>query len=216
MRPETVNIIVIGYNVPKLERACLKSIHANTAHPYLLTYYDNFASGLTLTQVWNKLIDHSPCNFVCLLNNDTEVFPGWLDRMMDSLGSKIDGKEIGFVGPSTNSCHSPQKKIPTYEEALMHMNEVEAMTSPISGFCLLFSKATWCGLHGMDERYGLYGQESDFIDRARQLELVCAWRKDAFVFHHGEASVKANKVNVAEERKKAKAIYWTDRGSPCG
>lgn len=213
MRPETVNIIVIGYNVPKLERACLKSIHANTTHPYLLTYYDNFASGLTLTQAWNKLIEYSPCNFICLLNNDTEVSPMWLVLMMDSLGKKVDSQEIGFVGPSTNSCHSPQKQIPTYEAALSHAGEVEIMTAPISGFCLLFSKATWLELHGMDERYELYGQESDFIDRAKNcLSLVCAWRKDAFVFHHGEASVKANNINVAEERKKAKTIYWKDRG----
>jgi GT2 family glycosyltransferase len=213
MRPETVNIIVIGYNVPKLERACLKAVHANTVHPYLLTYYDNFTSGMTLTQVWNKLIEYSPCKFICLLNNDTEVSPDWLTFMMDSLGKEIDGKTVGFVGPSTNSCHSPQKGIPTREEALQHRGEVELMQAPISGFCLLFSRETWHDLHGMDERYGLYGQESDFIDRAKLfLDLVCAWRKDAFVFHHGEASVKAHKVNVAEERQRAKAIYWADRG----
>lgn len=212
MRPETVNIIVIGYNVPRLERACLKTILANTAQPYLLTYYDNFASGLTLTEIWNKLISLSPCQYICLLNNDTEPYPHWLSRMMDSLGKTIDGKKIGFVGPSTNSCHSPQKNIATYEEALAHAGQVEIMQSPISGFCLLFEKHTYDMINGLDERYGLYGQESDFIDRAnRQLNLFCAWRKDSFVFHHGEASVKANKVDVDQERQKAKAIYWADR-----
>lgn len=213
MKEGTVNIIIIGYNVPKLERICLRSVHANTAHPYLLTYYDNFNSGLTLTQAWNKLIEHSPCKYICLLNNDTEVSPDWLTLLYDTLGKEIDSKRVGFVGPSTSSCHSPQKEIPTQEEALQHRGEIEIMKQPLSGFCLLFAKSTWVDLSGFDERYGLYGQESDFIDRAsRQLNLVGAWRKDAFVFHHGEASIKANNVDVDSERKKAKRIYWRDRG----
>jgi GT2 family glycosyltransferase len=213
MKEETVNIIIIGYNVPKLERTCLKNVHANTTHPYLLTYYDNFNSGLTLTQVWNKLVDYSPCKYICLLNNDTEVSPDWLTLMYEVLGKEIDGKRVGFVGPSTNSCHSRQKEVPTRELALTHKSEIEIMDQPISGFCLLFAKTTWIYLNGFDERYGLYGQESDFIDRAKQdLALECAWRKDAFVYHHGEASIKAHAVDVAAERKKAKDIYWRDRG----
>lgn len=212
MKEETVNIIIIGYSVPKLERACLKYVHANTDHPYLLTYYDNFNSGMTLTQIWNKLIQCSPCKYICLLNNDTEVNPYWLSLLYTTLGQDIAGKWIGFAGPSTNSCHSRQKEIATYEEALKHPGEIEVMDQPISGFCLLFARETWSRLDGFDERYGLYGQESDFIDRAkRHLDLACAWRKDAFVFHHGEASIKAHAVDVANERGKAKTIYWADR-----
>jgi hypothetical protein len=67
-------------------------------------------------------------------------------------------------------------------------------------------------LNGFDQKYGLYGQESDFIDRGmKELNLFCGWRKDAFVFHHGEASVKAHGTNVEAERQKAKDIYWSTR-----
>jgi GT2 family glycosyltransferase len=217
MRPETVNVIIIGYAQPKLERTCLKAVHANTAHPYLLTYYDNYASGWSLTQAWNALIDCTPCDTVCLLNNDTEVQPDWLTLLYDSLGKHYEDdqgikRKIGFVGPSTNQCHSVQKTIPTFEAAKKHQGEVDITPQPISGFCLLFERHTWIALNGFDERYTLYGQESDFIYRAvKQLGLYCAWRKDAFVFHHGEASVKAAKIDVEAERKKAKDIYWKER-----
>jgi len=217
MRKETVNIIVIGYAQPKLERACLKAIHANTAHPYLLTYFDNYASGWSLTAAWNNLVACSPCETICLLNNDTEVYPDWLTLLYDTLwkfhedftGTK---RLIGIVGPSTNQCHSPQKTISTFVEAKKHQGEIEVMPQPISGFCFLFAKSTWIRLDGFDKRYDLYGQESDFADRAmKRLDYFCGWRKDAFVFHHGEASVKAAKIDVEAERKKAKDIYWSER-----
>jgi GT2 family glycosyltransferase len=217
MKDNTVNIIVIGYNLPKLERACLKAIHANTTHPYLLTYYDNYNSGMTLTRVWDLLITCSPCDYVCLLNNDTEVYPDWLTLMFDTLGKEYFAEDniqvkVGFVGPSTNQCHSVQKQIATYEEAKKHAGKVVLTQQPISGFCILFEKSTYTALRGFDPRYGLYGQESDLINRAyKKLNLYCAWRQDAFVFHHGEASVKAAKIDVATERKIAKDLYWEER-----
>jgi len=204
-----VNIIVIGYALPQAEKECLKSVISNTKHPYVLTYFNNYKSGYTLTQIWNTLINSSNCEYVCLLNNDTVVYPGWLERMVSTIAND---KGIGFVGPSTNACHSPQKTIPTHELAEANLGKVEIMKEPISGFCLLFRKTTWVKLNGFDEKYELYGQESDFIDRAKSLGLHSAWVKGAFVFHHGELSVKTHGIDVAKERTKAKAVYWAARG----
>lgn len=209
MIENVVNIIVIGYKLRKIEAACLDSIVRFTTYPHLLTYYDNWGSGLSLTEVWNALIKASPCRYLCLLNSDTVVSSKWLTRMMDTLASD---KKIAFVGPSTNNCHSPQKAIPSEKLALKHPGVIEIMKDPISGFCLLFRKALWEELNGFDTRYKLYGQESDFIDRAQKKGHTCAWRKDSFVFHHGEASVRAHGHDAKAERYIAKKIYWTDRG----
>lgn len=208
MHQATVNIIVIGYGLPDLEARCLESVRRATSHPYLLTFFDNFESGLTLTEAWNLLISASPCDHICLLNNDTEVHPGWLSRMYETLTTVED---CGFVGPSTNQCHSPQKAVGTLREAEAHRGSAVRMDSPISGFCLLFSKSTYDMLEGFDSRYALYGQESDFIDRGFALGFDAYWRQDAFVYHHGEASIKAHGVNVSKEREKAKKLYWSER-----
>lgn len=206
-----VDIIVVGYNLPILEERCLKCIRNFTEYPYVLTFRDNYKTGLTLTQMWNTLIRKSRKEYVCLLNNDTEVCPGWLTKMMQTV---LTIPDCGFVGPSTNACHSPQKMISSYEMAKLYKGQYEKMEQPISGFCLLFRKATWEKLGGFDERYALYGQESDFIDRAKKLGLHCYWRKDAFVHHVGEASIKSSGVNVEEERNKAKKLYWSTRKKP--
>ena len=181
-----VNIIIIGFNLIKLETKCLTSIIENTTYPYVITYYDNYENKYTLTELWNKLIEASTCDYICLLNNDTEVTPKWLTKLAETLES--DG-ECAFVGPSTNNCHSPQKTISSVEEAAKHKDSVVRMKDPMSGFCLLFRKELWKELDGFDTQYMHYGQESDFIDRAHKRGWRSYWRQDSFVYHVGEASV---------------------------
>ena len=207
---EYCNIIILGYKLPKLEEKCIKSIIRNTKQPYLLTFIDNHSTGKSLTEMWNMLVLTTPkwCKYICLLNNDTEVSPLWLSKMVDTLEKD---PMYGFCGPSTNSCHSPQKNIPTYEQAQEHKDEYEIMKDPISGFCLVFKKKIWLTLNAFDERFKFYGSESNFIDLAQQQGYKCVWQKDSFVYHVGEASVKSSKMNVQEEREKAKKLYWGDR-----
>lgn len=213
IRQNAANIIVTGYGVTEevkeIQSICVSSVVDNTEFPYVLTYYDNVIFEEPLTVSWNFYCEKSPAEFICLLNNDTEVSPGWLTRMIEVFEKE---ESCGFVGPSTNQCHSPQKEVGTLAEAEALGPTWVEMQDPISGFCLVFRKTLWEELGGFDTRYGFYGQESDFIDRAYKLGYKSFWRKDAFVFHHGEASVKASKMDVGSERKAAKKIYWGDRG----
>lgn len=212
VKKNTVNIIVTGYGITKEVREaqaiCITRVEENTVYPYVLTYYDNYTFGETLTDSWNFYCYYSPCEYICLLNNDTEVSQGWLKKLVEVFDKE---DRCGFVGPSTNSCHSPQKKISTEEKALAHEGRWEEMGDPISGFCLLFKKSLWEELDGFDPRYKHYGQESDFIDRAHRLGYRSFWRLDSFVFHHGEMSVKASEMDVDKARQEAKKIYWGDR-----
>jgi O-antigen biosynthesis protein len=203
-----VNIIVIGFNLGRIEFDCLQSIISKTHYPYVLTYYDNFKNKYTLTQIWNRLIRVSPCANICLLNNDTQVTDGWLTKMMDTLKNQPN---CGFVGPSTNNCHSPQKAISSPEKAACKTDVVIQMKDPMSGFCLLFRRALWEELKGFDPKYKHYGQESDFIDRAHKQGWKSYWRQDAFVYHIGEASVKSSGMNAEAARTEAKKIYWSTR-----
>jgi len=203
-----VNIIIIGFNLGEIESTCLKHIVEETKYPYLITYYDNHKNKYTLTEIWNKLIEASPCEYICLLNNDTRVTVGWLKKLVHTI-EDID--QCGFVGPSTNNCHSPQKRIDSPAKASKHKNKAVEMKDPISGFCLLFRKSLWEELSGFDPKYKHYGQESDFIDRAHQKGWTSYWRQDAFVYHIGEASVKASGIDVEAARNEAKKIYWSTR-----
>jgi cellulose synthase/poly-beta-1,6-N-acetylglucosamine synthase-like glycosyltransferase len=205
---DTVNIIVVGYHLGKIERECLGHVISNTTYPYVLTYYDNYKNKFTLTKLWNLLIEKSVTEYICLLNNDTRVAPNWLSNMMDTM------KHIpvcGFVGPSTNCCHSPQSTVITYEDAQEFAGEEIEMKDPISGFCLLMRRCVWVEMKGFDSNYKHYGQESDLIDRAKARGWKSYWRKDAFVYHIGEASVKASGMDVDAARDEARKLYWSKR-----
>lgn len=206
------NIIVIGYGpkVKRLDKQCLSSILFNTKYPYILTYFDNYGSGISLTAAWNKLIKNNETEYVCLLNNDVQVTPNWLTDLIEAFN--IDGS-IQFVGPSGN-CHSPQKAITSEEEAKKpeFKESIVQLDQPPSAFCIVFRKDIWEKVGGFDEQYGLYGSESDFCDRVqKQLGGTFAWRQDVFIYHLGEQSSKAYNIDTEAERKKAKQKYWSTR-----
>jgi len=209
-----VNIIVIGYTVSEkmkqIESNCVNSVVANTEYPYHLTYYNNYKSGYSLTNVWNKFIRASKHKYICLLNSDTVVYPGWLTKLVETLDSD---NTVGFVGPSTNNCHGSQRNVPSLEAASqLPCNSVRVSNVPLCGFCLLFEKQTFMNLGGFDERFKLYGQESDLLKRAQEKGYRFAWRQDAFVYHIGEATMKAAKVDIKSERAVARAMYNSKHG----
>ena len=205
----TVHIIIIGYNLPEEEKQCIESVYNNTDHPCAVTFYDNYQTGYTLTHVWNVIIENSPYNYICLLNNDTIVYPKWLSRMMYIL---LNYPKCGFVGPSTNDTKTgPSQEIITWDQAEAQHGNFEPVTSPLAGFCIVFPKDVWKKLGGFDEWYTFYGQESDLEERAMCQGYSCVWCKDAFVYHIGEASAKKHNVNIAAERQRAHKHYWSTR-----
>lgn len=204
----TCNIIVIGYDLPEIEIECLQSIIKYTKWPYILTFYDNYEKKTSLTKIWNHLIFTSPANYICLLNNDVEVTEGWLTKLMDTL---LSDDSYGFIGPSTDNCHSPQKQLNTPEKAAQNPG-IEIMDQPISGFCITFARALWEHLGKFDERFSFYGQESKLQALAQDEGFKLVWRHDAFVWHMGEMSVKKSGIDVKAERERAKKLYWSERG----
>ena len=210
MNKPLVDIFVVGYGLPELEEKCLGSVIRNTTDwPYILTFFDNYDTDFSLTDVWETFVEGCKQRFIVLLNNDTETHPKWLSRMMEVM---LSDDTIGFCGPSTSACHSPQKTISTFEEAEKYIGQVEEVKDPLSGFCFLMRREAWREVGGFDTRFGLYGSESDLADRAHRMGYRSIWVKSSYVFHHGEMSVKASGMNVKAERERAKKLYWSERG----
>jgi GT2 family glycosyltransferase len=208
---DSTNIIVVGFNLFEMEEKCLGSVVRHTEVPYLLTFYNNFGNKHTLTEVWNYLIGKSPCKYICLLNNDTVVSPFWLSRMLETLQKE----HVGIVCPSTNRCRSKQKSVNTYEKAYKATPKEMVSNTPLSGFCFVFRKELWTQLGGFNPTYKFYGQESDFMYKSNRLGKMVVWRRDSFVFHHGEASIKASGKNVERERNKARDLYKKMHSTVC-
>ena len=151
-------------------------------------------------------------NDVVILNSDTEVTDGWLDRMHQCLNSHPD---IGIVCPLSNNATILSVPVMNQSNILpegMDPNRFGSLIAETSrrsypkiptgvGFCMLISRDTLHKVGAFDPAFGLgYGEENDFCMRARDAgkKIVCC--DDAYVHHYGEASFGSIK-RISEKRK---------------
>ena len=119
-RTRSCDIIIPTYNNEDYTVACLNSIKQFTKEgTYRIIWVDNASKDLSKVEDVIKEMNHisiknstnegfvkainaglkvSTADMVCLLNNDTEVSKGWLEKLEKALYSS---KEIGIVGPLT-------------------------------------------------------------------------------------------------------------------
>lgn len=213
------DIVVVRYNVPDMEYACIRSVKEHTSCSYRLTVVDNYETKENLGALWNRMIDRSPCDYICLLNSDCLVTNNWLEKMMDVIVKK--GSDIVAVGPSTNQCATEQKiaeglllkdaekyaaELP--EKIIDGVSDEKVIPTSISGFCYLLRKDLWEKIGKFSEEFAMFGQETEFNVRAQQLGYSTVWVRDSFVYHHGSASVKKaakeEGFNAKLDRKNAK------------
>jgi GT2 family glycosyltransferase/glycosyltransferase involved in cell wall biosynthesis len=143
---------------------------------------------------------------VVLLNADTEVYDGWLDRMVAI--SKQDNN-IATVTPFSNNatiCSFPEfnqdnqitpetspEQLDKLFATLNHNKSVDLPTA--HGFCMLIKREVLQSIGYLDEKTWQkgYGEENDFCLRA----AILGWRHvlatNVFVQHHGSVSFADSK-----------------------
>jgi GT2 family glycosyltransferase len=157
-----------------------------------------------------------PDRDVLLLNSDTEVAPGWLDRIAACAARE---ERTGTVTPFSNNatiCSYPRFAQPNalpdgattarLDAAFARANAGRAVEIPTAvGFCMFITRACLAEVGLFDEEaFGRgYGEEVDFCMRASR----AGWRHwlaaDTFVFHEGEVSFGGG---AQEIRDRAQAI----------
>jgi len=176
-----VDIILIKYGQPELEKQCIDSIRKHTdLNKHVLTDVDNKKIDKNLGAIWNDLIEASEAPFVLLLNTDTIITgDGWLDELLDvACITRADA-----VGPMTDKCGINYQvcEKPAFRQ-LRSFREV----SQLSGFCVLLKKESWESAGKFPEFFPFYGQESDLMDRLDK-KILC---KNVFVHHLAGGTIK--------------------------
>lgn len=141
----------------------------------------------------NRGLSVSAAPFVCLLNSDTLVTPGWLGRMIRCAESD---PRIAVVNPVSNAAidvtvqTAPGLDVFTMAErvaACSRRDYPDVVTAV--GFCFLLTCAAIERFGGFDEVYGHgYCEESDYCMRVTGAGLRTVVADDAFVYHRGGAS----------------------------
>lgn len=148
---------------------------------------------------------------VVLLNSDTLVFDGWLDRMIET--AEQDQK-IGTVTPFSNNatiCSFPQfnldNELPEnvsseqLDKLFAGLNTGQSIDVPTAvGFCMLIKRQALETVGYFDEKTWQkgYGEENDFCLRASALGWRHVLATDVFVHHFGSVSFSEAKNQYLE------------------
>lgn len=210
----TTSIVIPNYNGGQMLRECIHSIQTHTHLPHEIILVDNGSTDNSVPFCLKKKIRvvrlpkktgfPVACNTgmkiasgesILLLNNDTLVTKGWLERMLSCLNHD---PRTGIVGPMSNYANGAQQ----ISEPFTNLEEIEAkMKGPdpvkwkevnrIVGLCMLIKREVVEKIGLLDERFspGHY-EDDDYCYRALLAGFKLKIAGDAFVFHHGSASFK--------------------------
>jgi GT2 family glycosyltransferase len=238
--PDTVDIIIPVYRGETETRACLRSVlgaRLHTAHevvviddaspePAISSWLRALASQGRITllahaanrgfvESVNEGMARHPDRDVVLLNSDTEVADGWLDRLA---AHARNDPSIGTATPFSSNATilsyprtleanplPPGETTATLDAAFAAANAGRSVDIPTAvGFCMFIARRCLQRVGPFDEaRYGTgYGEEVDFCMRAARAGFRNVAAGDVFVRHVGEVSFGEA---GAERRLKAQA-----------
>ncbi len=245
------SIVVLCYNgLEEATRPCLESIVANTpANIYELIVVDNASTDGTVEYLNTFAAQHANIRlqlndtnkgysggnndgiklaqgrFIVLLNNDTLVPQGWLERLLRLFEEHSD---IGLVGPITNSAGNEQRiELPglsekNYEEISGAYTErqrgVWFRTEKLGFFCVAMRSEVPDKIGYLDERFGIgMFEDDDFCLRAKKAGYQLAVVEDCFIYHMGSVSfgkLALESYQILFEKNKAffrekHGIDWT-------
>ncbi len=203
---------------------CIQSIVSFTPERHEIIVVNNGNDALVLTDVIKTIVTDKThvgfaraCNmgiaaakgeYILLLNDDTEVTPGWLGNMLQTMR---DVPGAGLVGPMSDHASGPQQGEPSPTPAAWETRRLVA-------FCLLVKREVVEKIGGLDESFGLNFEDDDYCLRAMAAGYRLLIARHSFVRHIGGVTFKAAGIdyaatlNTAWERFAAK--WGAEGGGP--
>lgn len=239
--PPLLSIIVISYNTRDMTLACLASVKAQTTTPYELIVVDNASTDGSAEAIAAAFPDitllaesenhgFAPAHkiaepkatapWLLLLNPDTVVLDGAIDKLMDfakrSPKSGIWGGRTLFADGSLNpgSCWGRMTLWSTFcrtaglsgifKSSELFNSETygtwprntERDVDIVQGSFFLMRRSDWDALGGFDQAFTMYGEEADLCLRAKAAGWQPRICPEAEIIHYGGASeaVRADKM----------------------
>lgn len=183
-----VEIIMLKFKEePGIIDKAIHRINHHTHHPYKLTIFDNRLNPPNTSRIWNKLIREATCRYILIIDSDAfvppDLSPCWLTRMMESID------RTGFVVPVCTAPGGAHQHVSTARP----YGETKINKDAWSGFCFLFDREALKKTGYFDERFYIYGQDSEFALRVGK-HGGAVMRLDVLVEHIGGYSFKQDPI----------------------
>jgi GT2 family glycosyltransferase/glycosyltransferase involved in cell wall biosynthesis len=227
----TVDILIPVYENFSLVRDCVRSIQQFTEMPFRAFVLDDASCPATYERLQDLVAGDSrfqlvrneenlgfvqnciggmklaTADYVVLLNSDTVVAPGWLERMVACAESD---PTIAVVNPLTNESGNTSVRFApglnlltmAHRIAKFSKREYPDITTAV-GMCLLLRRSAMDHLGGFDPAYiEAYCEESDLCMRFTEAGFRVVAADDAFIYHKGWASYQEGKRQQLYERNR--------------
>ena len=169
------------------------------------------------TRSANRGLRQSRADLVVLLNSDTIVTTGWLERLLECASSD---RKIGIVGPLSNAAHFqsvPKRfangtwavnQLPvgwTPDDMATAISSLAPRTFPrvgvLNGFCFAITRAVIDAIGVFDEEAfpDGYGEEQDYCFRALQAGFELAVADHAYVYHAKGRSYRPDQQDALKQ-----------------
>jgi len=239
-RSDLTSIILVSYNQINYTLECIQSVKNHTKVDYEIIVVDNNSSDDTVEKLIKdpdiKLIQNkenlgfpnavnigikaAAGKHILILNNDTIVTKGWLDRLIKVAESD---PEIGVVGPISNIVSGVQidknanynsiEEMHKYAAKVGKDNKGQVRQFPRVAFlCTLIKREVIDKIGGLDERFSPGNfEDDDFCLRAQLAGYKTVIAKDVFIHHYGSKSFKANGEAAYTERMQINQQKFVDK-----
>ncbi len=264
-KPADLTVIVVNYNTRELTLKCLETLYAETTETSFDTILVDNASAdgsadaiaqafpqvrlvrseenLGFAAANNLAAKMAKTEWLLLLNSDTEVLDGAVDRLMrfarKKPGHGIYGGRTLFADRSLNptSCWSRITPWSLFCSAagLTALMPKSGLFNPegfggwdrsderevdiVVGCFLLIPRALWEELGGFDLKYFMYGEEADLCLRSKRLGYRPVVTPEATIIHLGgmsNSNVAEKTALVAKARMTLIRDHWPAALVPLG
>ena len=231
------DIIVLTMDQPEVLRLCVESVLKHTAiqsrliivnngggqrireyyssikpSEYVTLKFYDFPENMGFVRGNNIAASSGDSRYICLLNNDCVVTPGWLERMID-LAEK--NPSFAAINPQCDTMitHKNAAALP-YEERSNYFSRFKGqyyILGSAVGFCMLIPRKVIKEIGLFNEEIDTaYFEDADFSYRAKEAGYQCVLAADAYVYH--QPFGKASSVSMSfRQALIAKNRAWMER-----
>lgn len=214
------DIIIPHYGAGTLTRLCLRCLESirEYTEDYRLIFIDNaspeFAAvadeiekhphllvrnteNLGFVKAVNQGFWMSTADWVVLLNNDTEVAPGWAEKLCEGF---LVASNVGIVGPLMEVDREPSDPVfqvsrPSWQAVWQVRNGggpyVVPKTAMVAFFCAMLSRLAIEKVGVLDESFGVgFGDDDMYCHQAHRAGFEIVLQQDLRIKHHHRSTFR--------------------------